>query len=107
MNHPDLYSMMRQIHDAIERDLHRHIMMDRSSSGLSPTIEIVEPDIPFLYSEGLIMEDDSDIRLRNNVMFSHETIWRVIIYEDNNHIDNMCCCIYHRNVCNQNRYNGL
>jgi hypothetical protein len=47
MNHPDLYSMMGQIHDAIERDLHRHIMMDRSSSELSPTIEIVEPDIPF------------------------------------------------------------
>ena len=61
-NHPDLYSMMHQIHDAIQRDLHRHIMMERSSSGLSPTIEIVEPDIPFLYSEGPIMEDDADIR---------------------------------------------
>ena len=29
------------------------------------------------------------------------------MYEDNNHIDNMCCCVYHRNVHNQNRYNGL
>lgn len=74
-NHPDLYTMMRSIHDSIERDLHRHIMMERSTSGgLSPTIEIVEPDIPFLYTEGPIMEDDDDIRLRNNVMFSHETI---------------------------------
>lgn len=73
-NYPDLYTMMRSIHDSIERDLHRHIMMERSSSGLSPTIEIVEPDIPFLYSEGPIMEEDDDIRLRNNVMFSHETI---------------------------------
>jgi hypothetical protein len=65
---------MGQIHDAIERDLHRHIMMDRSSSELSPTIEIVEPDIPFLYSEGLIMEEVNDIRLENNVMFSRDTI---------------------------------
>ena len=73
-NHPDLYTMMRSIHDSIERDLHRHIMMERISSGISPTIEIVEPDIPFLYSEGPIMEDDDDIRLRNNVMFSRDAV---------------------------------
>lgn len=32
-NHPDLYTMMRSIHDSIERDLYRHLM-NGISSGL-------------------------------------------------------------------------
>lgn len=32
-NHPDLYTMLRSIHDSIQRDLYRHIMMNRTSCG--------------------------------------------------------------------------
>ena len=37
-NHPDLYTMMRYIHDAIQRDLYRHLM-NGISSGLLPKIK--------------------------------------------------------------------
>lgn len=38
-NHPDLYTMLRSIHDSIQRDLYRYIMMNRGSSGLLPKIK--------------------------------------------------------------------
>ena len=65
-DHPDLYTMIRSIHDSIQRDLYRHIMPNRNLPDRN--------DAQFLYSEGPIMEYDSDIRLTNNVTFSRDAV---------------------------------
>lgn len=44
-NHPDLYTMLRSIHDSIQRDLYRHIMMNRTPSGLLPKIKLNLNDV--------------------------------------------------------------